>query len=807
MYKALKLKQLNGMQLFGLFLICAMGVFFAISFMTIRLQVTGSLEALEDDNTQVKMAAAEQYLVQYLKNAEETAFLTSEHDVVASTLLGGSASASEIRDRLNVIKPVNGEHFFVLIDIAGEPIYQDIPLSSSHLEILSQLADHSEVSSTFMLFPYRTTNMLLVAVPVIYNGYQEGLLVYMSPFDFDAFFSPLQVEGSYWFGVKSKEVSMQAPTNWRVLTHDVDKYDMTLMYAVNPELFSSTQANFAKGLLIGISISVVISYFIVYLLGRTLLVSPYTKLERSENLLEQKTRDLSIKESQANRLARVARHTLDAIVITDVDSKITWVNQSFEALTGYDFQEIEGMKPSDFLQGPKTDQEITKKIRMALDSQSPIEVQLINYNKAGNDYWVEITLVPLYQEGTEQLEGFMAVERNITQQKQLEQTLNQTAVEAQAANIAKSQFIASISHELRTPMNGVLGSAQLLSDTQLEVDQRSLLENLLDSSKHMLHLLNEILDFSKIEAGKLTLNRTPTNLLEFTNKLHRSYLGMCKEKGLEFDAYCNSSPQSHYLVDEIRLTQITMNLLNNAWKFTSEGKIQLSVNHITRQGKDFIELEVTDSGIGIPADRQEHIFDPFTQADGDTTRQYGGTGLGLSIISKLVEAMEGQISLDSQEGLGSRFFVVIPAEKTSAYEAESQHEVSIFDGSGLKALIVEDSRLNYIVLQQYLSKRGFESEVALNGQEGVEMAASGEYDLIMMDNHMPLLDGSGAAKQIREHQPKSKEPIILACTADAYLENQQKMLDAGCNGLLTKPVNTKDLDIALHQWLAPKERV
>ena len=801
MHNMLKLKQLNGMQLFGLFLICAMAVFFVVSFMTIRFQVTRSLEALEDDNTQVKMAAAEQYLVQYLKNAEETAFLTAEHNVVASTLLGGSASANEIRDRLNVIKPVNGEHFFVLIDIAGQPIYQDIPLQKTHLERLSQLADHSDANSTFMLFKYRTTYMLLVAVPVIYNGYQEGLLIYLTPFDVERFFSPLHIEGSYWFGVKSKEVGMQAPPNWQVLTHHIDKYDMALMYAVNPELFSSKQANFAQGLLIGITISVVISYFIVYLLGRTLLVSPYTKLERSENLLEQKTRDLSIKENLANRLARVARHTLDAIVITDVDSKIVWVNNSFEVLTGYNFQEIEGMKPSEFLQGARTDHNVTEQIRTALDNQSSVEVQLINYNKAGEYYWVEMTLVPLYHEGTELLEGFMAVERNITKQKQLEETLNQTAVEAQSANIAKSQFLASISHELRTPMNGVMGSAQLLSDTQLETDQRFLLDNLLDSSKHMLHLLNEILDFSKIEAGKLTLNRTPTNLQEFTNKLHRSYLGMCKEKGLEFYAHCNCPPQSHYSIDEIRFTQITMNLLNNAWKFTSEGKIELSVQHLTRQEQDYIELEVIDSGIGIPKDRQLHIFAPFTQADGNTTRQYGGTGLGLSIITKLVEAMEGEITLNSQEGEGSCFRVTIPVKKVKAAEKENLRDVSIFNGSGLKALVVEDSKLNYIVLQQYLSKRGFESDVAVDGQEGVDNATSGEYDLILMDNHMPKLDGTEATKQIRQHQFNDVIPIILACTADAYQENQQKMMAAGCNDLLTKPLNTKDLDCALHQWL------
>ena len=806
MYKILNLKQLNGMQLFGLFLICAMGVFFVVSFMTIRFQVTGSLEALEEDNTQVKMAAAEQYLVQYLKNAEETAFLTAGHNVVSSTLLGGSASASEIRDRLNIIKPVNGEHFFVLIDIAGQPIYQDVPLPENHLKQLSLLADHSDVSSTFMLFEYRTTYMLLIAVPVIYNEFQEGLLVYMTPFNAEQFFSPLRIKDSYWFGVQGKEVGMQPPLNWQVITHQVDKYDMALIYAVNPELFSSNQANFTQGLLIGITISVVISYFFVYFLGRTLLISPYKKLERSENLLERKTHDLIIKESQANRLARVARHTLDAIVITDVNSKITWVNQSFEVLSGYNFEEIEGLKPSEFLQGPQTDREVTTQIRTALDSQSAIEVQLINYSKSGDYYWVEMTLVPLYHEGTDQLEGFMAVERDITKQKRLEETLEQTVVEAQSANIAKSQFLAAMSHELRTPMNGVMGSAQLLFDTHLESAQRALLENLLDSSKHMLHLLNEILDFSKIEAGKLTLNLTPTNLYELTDKIHRSYLGMCEEKGLEFTTQCNFPPKHHYLVDEVRLTQIMMNLLNNAWKFTSKGRIELTMNHLTKQGGNFIELKVSDSGIGIPQDRQAHIFEPFTQADGNTTRKYGGTGLGLSIIAKLIEAMKGEITLESQETRGSCFHLIIPAEKVEVDKKKELLEVSIFDGSGLKALVVEDSKLNYIVLQQYLNKRGFQSDIAIDGQEGVDKAIATEYDLILMDNHMPILDGTDATIQIRKHQFKTIEPIIFACTADAYQENQQRMLDAGCNDLLTKPVNTKELDRALHQWLPSKTR-
>jgi CheY-like chemotaxis protein len=351
-------------------------------------------------------------------------------------------------------------------------------------------------------------------------------------------------------------------------------------------------------------------------------------------------------------------------------------------------------------------------------------------------------------------------------------------------------------------MNGVLGSAQLLTQCKNKTERHELEQSLLSSGHHMLSILNDILDFSKIEAGKLALNPSEFKLANIHNKIENSYRSLCINKNIKFKATAYSETSTHLIADETRIVQIALNLLNNAWKFTQKGEINFSTRLIQLNNCDHLQIEVSDTGIGIPVEKQAIIFDPFTQVDGGTTRKFGGTGLGLAIISKLVDIMCGSIKLESNVGVGTRFVICVPVKIISKPQEKMDISMEQFNGKGLKALIVEDNRVNIIILSKFLKNRGFNFDVALNGQQGLELARKNFYDVIMMDNHMPIMDGTEATKQIKALPTPYNDSVVIACTADAFEVNLTKMRDVGCAEIMTKPIKENMLDLVFSQHLS-----
>ncbi len=363
---------------------------------------------------------------------------------------------------------------------------------------------------------------------------------------------------------------------------------------------------------------------------------------------------------------------------------------------------------------------------------------------------------------------------------------------AESSAKAKSAFLATVSHEIRTPMNGVLGVAQLLEKSSLNPEQRSQLRSLYESGEHMMVLLNEILDYSKIEEGKLELDKVPFAMSSVVGFIQSMYYSIAKDKGLEL--HINSSIISNrwYMGDRSRLRQIIFNLLNNAIKFTDRGYIEISFDE-SRQGDRLrLDIGVKDTGIGMSEEVQKRIFSPFEQADSSTTRNYGGTGLGLSIVKRLAELMHGQVQVNSQEGMGSYFKVSVYLDETQPVE-DSVVQTKKLSYQGLKALIVEDNRVNTLVIESMLKQKGFEVAKAGNGREGVQVASQENFNLILMDNHMPIMDGIQAMPLIRQ-QPHNKDVVMLGCTADVFQETKTKMLDAGADEILAKPIVERELD-------------
>lgn len=384
---------------------------------------------------------------------------------------------------------------------------------------------------------------------------------------------------------------------------------------------------------------------------------------------------------------------------------------------------------------------------------------------------------------------------------------------AEDANRAKSRFLATMSHEIRTPMNGILGMAQLLLMPNLQdSERRDYARTILSSGQTLLTLLNDILDLSKIESGKFQLDATvfdPSALLRETKSL---FAGAAKAKNLQLECQWNGPIGQRYQADAHRLRQMLSNLLGNAIKFTAQGRIRIDGTEVERN-KDtvLIEFAVTDTGIGIAADKIELLFKPFSQADSSTTREFGGSGLGLSIVKNLAHAMAGTVGVASELGQGSRFWFQINASVVAAEQnsrlSERQAEPPAASQQALHGhvLVAEDNPVNAMVIGSLLGKLGLTHSVVTDGQQAVDAVLSGKLpDLILMDLHMPVLDGYSATQHIRQWETdhaRVRLPII-ALTADAFEEDHQHCLAVGMDDFLTKPIALQALIPTLSKWLA-----
>ena len=385
---------------------------------------------------------------------------------------------------------------------------------------------------------------------------------------------------------------------------------------------------------------------------------------------------------------------------------------------------------------------------------------------------------------------------NSLQQKNIE--LQDAVNHARRSEKSKTRFLANMSHEIRTPMNGVLGMGQILTKSQLSKEQNAHLKTIMDSGNHMMALLNDILDFSKIEEGQLDLEHSNFNLTDIAGSLESTYYTLAIEKGISFKVINNLDENSWYLGDKSRLRQILFNLVNNALKFTKSGGVVVSFNKINATDNTHtLSMSVSDSGIGIDSSRIAAIFNPFTQEQSSTTRKFGGSGLGLSIVKQLLELMQGHIKLESIKGQGSTFTVELPLEcgKPTQIATNVNHDITEF--AGLHVLIVEDNKVNQLVLSSFLKMRKITSDIVENGKQAIDKVQDTHYDLVLMDNHMPVMNGIDAIKIIRALPLDVATLPIFACTADAYEDTRTNMLRAGADYVLTKPLKEDALLTAL----------
>jgi PAS domain S-box-containing protein len=483
------------------------------------------------------------------------------------------------------------------------------------------------------------------------------------------------------------------------------------------------------------------------------------------------------------------------VYFKDTHLKYMIVNQPFAELAGVPTSQITGKTIQDIFPGYKNldyiknERQVIESGQALYDLEEEIEV---NDRKR----WVNSNIAPI-RNAENQIIGLIGISWDITDRKQHEVELRQSKELAEAGTHAKNEFIASISHEFRTPMAGILGLSEILKNSPLAADQMDLLKGIISSAENLLVLLNDVLDFSAIEAGKMELDYQPFMLDRVMEDITLVMKMKAEEKHLQFNVFIEKDMPNLLIGDSQRVRQILINLANNAIKFTETGKIDVRIGQVEDSGnKAMIRFEVADTGIGIPADALDSLFRVFSRVKQDKAKLIAGTGLGLSICRKLTDLMGGTIGVESAQGKGSIFWFTLPFTLSNLQKNKSPNPIREETAEFTKkvVLVAEDNVINQRIVNFQLQKMGFEVDIVGDGQQAFEKYNSRVYDLIILDIQMPVMDGYQTAKAIREAEKgTSKHSSIIALTANAMKGDRELYLNAGMDEYVSKPFTFETL--------------
>jgi PAS domain S-box-containing protein len=509
-----------------------------------------------------------------------------------------------------------------------------------------------------------------------------------------------------------------------------------------------------------------------------------------------------------NKYRKLFNYANDAMFVISLDRNdpnyghFSDVNNVACKRLGYTREELLTMTPFDISDGKDVEYNSQLVVRLSGEGNATFETTYVK--KDGTRLPVEVSALRLTIDGKEL---YMAIARDITERKKHIQELEAAKEQAFAASRAKSKFLAHMSHEVRTPMNGVLGMLQLLKMTGLNDEQHDYVTTAMESGKSLLNIINDILDYSKIEAGKLQMNAEPFRIRDMLKPLIASFKTAINPQRVTLDCMVEPEVPEVLIADHMRIRQILYNLVGNAIKFTEQGKIDINLRLASTLAADRVMLECTisDTGIGVPGDVGDMLFEPFIQIASRHQKKFQGTGLGLSIVKLLVMQMNGTVNLQRNEANGTTVIFTLTADKgklpTTPDRPPSPAPLLTRPHRRLSTLVVEDEQINQQILQAILTKLGHRVTIAENGYSALDLLCSDRFDIVLMDVQMPEMDGLETTKKIRSSSEFShiKDIPIIALTAYAMAGDKDKCLAAGMTSYLAKPVDIKKLEVLLQK--------
>jgi len=501
------------------------------------------------------------------------------------------------------------------------------------------------------------------------------------------------------------------------------------------------------------------------------------------------------------RTARVYfDYALTGILETDARWQVLRANPAAASITGFDIRTLRGMR-LDSLPTEEVHPRLQRHLDLLLE-QGISQAEWVVHRRDGEAITIEIASIQVDDD------YFIHVFDDVTERRQATAEIERARTAAELANRAKSEFLTNVSHEIRTPMNGILGLSRLLLQTRLDAQQRDYLETIVLSGQNLLRILNDLLDAAKLEAGRMEFEHKPFSLEALLDQLRPLRLQAMADKPIEVAFHVAASVPLHLVGDRLRLSQCLNNLLGNAIKFTSAGRVDLYIDRIEEEDTDGpprLRLCVADTGMGIEPQVLARLFSPFSQADASTARRYGGTGLGLLISRQLARGMGGDLTVDSTPGLGSRFTLTLPLEEaeTPASDNLPADEVPS-EFRGRRILVAEDNPVNQIVIRKWLELAGIQTVVAQDGRELLAQLADQPQaaDLILMDVQMPAMDGLEATRILRG---RGYSLPVIGLSAGVSRTEQAACLDAGMNDFLPKPIDPDELWGCLTRWIRPTD--
>ena len=532
---------------------------------------------------------------------------------------------------------------------------------------------------------------------------------------------------------------------------------------------------------------------------------PQLIVEQLRDITARKRAELALKESE-ERFRQLFTQSPHGINHFDTNGVIRNVNDAFAEIMGAPKEKIIGLK---LFESVKHEQFLDL-VRKALSGRIASFEGDYRSVTGKKKTIVRVIACPVFNADGKVIGG-MTILEDVTSRKRMERDLVEAKEQAEAASRTKSEFLANMSHEIRTPLNGVMGMLQLLEITELEDEQLEYVKTALGSGRSLLTVINDILDFSKIEAGKIDLVEESFDIYEVLDTVLETFRPQVGGKNLEMTREVDERAPRMLRGDSGRLRQILFNLVGNSVKFTEAGKICIRVRlEDEDDGRLVLGFSITDTGVGIEKDKLACVFEPFTQSDGSLSRKYQGTGLGLSIVKRLVELMGGEVSITSEPGKGAEVFFSAVFRQARSKDARSGPTLCLAtedkSKSRLKVLVAEDNPVSRMLAVRLVENAGYNATAVADGAEALEAIKSGEFDLVLMDVQMPVMDGIEATRRIREHEVNGfdKDIPIIALTAHAMKGDREKCLDAGMNDYLAKPVDSDELKKILASYLAAK---